>query len=438
MPTQEDSDLKKRNSSYETPMQIQLKKLNKNEHIARRTKKKEEKKNKTTICRKGDKILKQMQKLTKKLQARGYKKMVQKGYLSTSMTNIYTAGETPAGGGSVYSKTPNERNKKRLQSAVRPKKTDTSLISYASNKRVSRMNKGLVQTNNFINPISYDVKEHKEFCNLTLYLNDYQRMREGSTQKNNNRNKTRNGNRQRGFDLDFESYKKMKVQNTYSYLYKTDVKANLLKMAKKYSKRIADNDDTILTEEDTQQLKQEIKKIKAVPRRDRPILNKSSFEFDSTVGDPSSNHKRRPHTSKVFESRRTRLRSKPADSCIKPKSGLKLNQSHNKNNGERSTASNLLLKSVDEVSPLGRTRVKKRMKRAKTKGLSKKPHKIIQMCKSQLDDTKLFKKKYEKVIKNDTKTFTKLKIDALKIQSDIVLQNFLYSRMKKKLTRKDF
>mmetsp|Transcript_35470 Transcript_35470/g.35125 ORF Transcript_35470/g.35125 Transcript_35470/m.35125 type:complete len:198 (-) Transcript_35470:399-992(-) len=188
--------------------------------------------------------------------------MVQKGYLSTSMTNIYTAGETPAGGGSVYSKTPNERNKKRLQSAVRPKKTNTSLISYASNKRVSRVNKGLVQTNNFINPISYDIKEHKEFCNLTLYLNDYQRMREGSTQKNNNRNKTRNGNRQRGFDLDFESYKKMKVQNTYSYLYKTDVKANLLKMAKKYSKRIADNDDTILTEEDTQQLKQEIKKIK--------------------------------------------------------------------------------------------------------------------------------------------------------------------------------
>ena len=80
-------------------------------------------------------------------------------------------------------------------------------------------------TQDFFTPTSYDVNEHQEFLNLTLYLNDYQKkIREGASREALTRGRTRNETRDRGFDLDYKSYTCMKAMKSFNP-YKTDQRA---------------------------------------------------------------------------------------------------------------------------------------------------------------------------------------------------------------------
>lgn len=92
--------------------------------------------------------------------------------------------------------------------------------------------------------------------------------------------------------------------------------------------------------------------------------------------------KKRPMTSKVFISRKYRMKTRPYEN----KSEMKTKGEHTINGKfvrlaiiGSDTASNIMLKSINEKSPLARLKPKKKVKRSKTKGLSKKPYKIIQV-----------------------------------------------------------
>ena len=140
-----------------------------------------------------------MRKLTQKLQDSGYRNMVQKG------------------GRKIIAK-------QRLQSAAKPKRG--SLLQNQTTKANTRNKAMFENTYHFFTPTSYDVNEHEKFCNLTMYLNDYQKkMREGAARDLSSKARTRNENRDKTLDLDFKSYTHMKAFKSTN-TYKSEQKAS--------------------------------------------------------------------------------------------------------------------------------------------------------------------------------------------------------------------